>query len=558
MLKNNLNKKVLSGILITVMIVLNFSFLLLPQKAEAVPVTVVASVWEKTKSDLVFFAKAAAKRTIIFMSQSIADWISSGFQGNPSFLNDPERFATNVADVAIGDFLYNNPAFSFLCKPFQLQLKLSLALQHRKFYQTVDCTLSGALQNGKDAYTNFANGDFIGGGGWNSFLTMVTDPNATPEGAFLVFDSQLSLIGQDKQGQVDKEQSLGSGSLTLRECTDTTYNISIDPVTGNTQKQFVSQGQPYVGSPFYKPPVTTKNTMDEESGSDNNTDTIEGTSVETVCKVKSPGSLIASRLFFGSTSGQRMTEMQIAIGDGLDIIAAASVDLLTELATEQLKSTMSSLTGNNKDQQYYDNEQTIKDLQAQQAVQNSYNNSSNGGNSTNNNPNNPNPSDPLSGTRTALKNQRNIETDYQYIQNNILNYLNIGSKSIRSTFTEAMSCNYQDSSDATTNTQRAKDIQTNVLDLITTTDIFKELNKNIIDSNTNVKEIDSRLNTLSASTQINDLGAPPFHTEGQASDVSLAESIYVQAYDIANRYPHYSTENCPITIPTFSEYLQSI
>ena len=542
MLKSNSTKKILSGILIATIISVNFSVLLVPRKAKAqISVNIMSSSWEVQKTNMTFLLRAAAKRAIIFFAQAVADWIKGGFQGNPSFLNDPARFATNIADVVIGDFIYNDPSFSFLCKPFQLQLKLSIALQHRKFYQTVDCTLSGVVNNVEDAYNNFASGDFINGGGWDNFLTIVTDPNATPEGAFLVFDSELTLRGQDKQGQVDKELQQGQGSLSFRSCTDTTYNIAIDS-EGNTTKQVVSQAPPYVGSPFYRPFATTStDTITQDDG-----DTRTGTSVETVCKITTPGNLITQRLFFGSTSGQRMTEMQVALADGLDIIISATTELLTEMAVEQMGKLTGALTGST-DQQYYDNDQTISDLQNQQnrqATQNSYNSSSNV-NSINN-------TDPVSSKGAALNNQRNIESNYKTTQTNILNYLNgidTSTTTIRGTFIDARSCFNINRVPAS-----AGVIQ-DVLNAIPGTEVFKRLNNNITSAENNISTIDSRISSLSASTQTNDLNSAPFHTEQQASDISSATDIYNQAVRDGNTY---QTSVCPITIPTLSQFLLTL
>jgi|GEM_PF-5292647 len=540
MLKSSLNKKILSGILVTVMIALNFSFIAIPKKAEAIPVAVFANAWQTAYDDawaaLSKLEKIAAQTLVIHLAMDIANWISNGFQGNPSFLNDPTRFAKNVADVAIGEFIYEDPSLNFLCKPFQLQLKLSLALQHRKFYQTINCTLSGVLQNGKDAYNNFASGDFINGGSWDTFLTLVTDPNATPEGAFLVMDSELTARIQNKQGTVDKELAQGQGSLSFRSCTETTYGVDKDS-TGALTKTETSQTT-YPGSPFYDQSTTTTSNANEDGYS--------GTSIETTCKITSPGTLIAERLWFGQTAGQRMTEMQAVMGQAIDIIASA----LANYAIDQLMGAV--LQSSSGDQQYANLDTMITQLQNQQQT------------TPPNNPNNPNnPDNPQTNAAALLQNQIGYEITYYNIQNSILNYVNgSGNSSIRGILNWAIGCN--NSSSDSLGPTRAEAIRTKVLAANGTIDsqLGNITSLNVSNINTNISTASSSISTLTS--RLNSLGSndttqvvqswinshtPPFHTASQAVSTSSAMTPYNWA---KTEIENYSTSTCTFTIPVFS------
>jgi len=563
MLKFNPSKKILSGILITVMIALNFSFIVMPKKARAIPVIVVGTpaqiAWDYAKAALIFAAKKAATTLIISVSQSIATWISNGFQGNPSFINDPARFAINIADITIGEFIFQDPSLNFLCKPFQLQLKLSLALQHRKFYQTVNCTLSGVLQNGEDAYHNFASGDFINGGNWDSFLTMVTDPNATPEGAFLVMNSELTARIQNQQGTLDKELAQGQGSLSFRNCTKTTYDLSKDPDTGVITPTQRNQ-EDYTGNPFYDQSTTTTTWVPPQNG-----DTYDGVKTETTCKVTSPGTLIASRLFFGQTSGQRMSEIQIATAEGLDIIIYAAADALAQLAVNQLQKTIGALAGGN-DQQYYSNDQTITQLQNQQQASggNVTGGSVTGGGSSSNSVS----SNSLSGAKTTAQNKLNdqisIEETYKNTQANLLNYIDgAGNNAIRGIFNTAVACNNSDNSNITVNRARAisivdfwvskggtKDLQ---LQNIASLNVGA-INSNISTASSNISTLTTRrdvtlpsASTVSAVNALtSDLNSSPFHSATDAVSTSSSAAAYTWAVEEASNA---STTNCSIAIP---------
>jgi len=543
---NKSSKRILSGLLITAMVTLNFSFLLVPQKAQAAVVNVnvlnvlantFQTMWDTAKGLWAKALKIAARTLVLTLAQSIATWISNGFQGNPSFLNDPTRFAKSVADVAIGEMIYEDPSLNFLCKPFQLQLKLSLALQHRKFYQTVNCTLSGVVDNVTNAYNNFANGDFINGGGWDTFLTIVTDPSATPEGAFLVMDSELTLRMQNKQGTLDKELAQGQGSLSFRSCTETTYGVDKDS-NGALTKTETGQ-RTFTGNPFYDQSTTTS--------SNTNTDGYSGTSIETTCKITSPGTLIASKLWYGQTAGQRITEFQAVMGDAFDIIFSA----LSQYVIEQFMGAVLNQSGT---QNYYDNDQTIQDLQTQQSA-----NSNNSNNS--NNPNNP--SNPLTSAKTTagniINNQKNnIETPYKNIQNSTLSYGN----AIGMYFVNIMACNNSNNLNGDRNP--AIDAISGVLNQLATA--TSSIPSNVTAATTNITELDSRYIAVQNATtqaeinsQLVNLNPPvsPFHTDGVST--TTATSINNLANSLLNWSAISNIPSCSCTIstatmPKYSDY----
>src|SRR3989344_1544613 len=87
-----------------------------------------------------------AKVLIKHMTRSIVNWINTGFDGNPAFVTDLGGFLTDVADQEIGNFIYGS-GLSALCDPFELQIRLSLALKYSPVTEKIACRLSDVVNN---------------------------------------------------------------------------------------------------------------------------------------------------------------------------------------------------------------------------------------------------------------------------------------------------------------------------------------------------------------------------------------------------------------------------
>jgi len=559
MIKFNSSKKILSGILIAVMISLNFSFIAVPKRAEAIPTITIGNTWQIAMDVLAAVVRKTVIKLVLRFANSIADWITNGFQGNPSFLNDPQRFAKGVMDEAIGQFIWDDPALSFLCRPFQLQLRLSLALQHQSFYKSVDCTLSGVVKNVTKSYNSFAKGDFVGGGGWGTFLTIVSNPNSSPEGAFLVMDNELTARIEDKQGVANKELAQGSGSLSFRNCTETTYNVSRKMSdSGNvTETKTKGTSRDYTGSMFYDKSTTTPAVMtQDDSGNDGD---MTGTQKETTCKITSPGALIAARLSSSQESGQKIGEMQAAMGQAFDVVIGA----LTDYIVNQVMGAV--LNSGNHDQQYANLDDQIAQLRAQQS---SISNSDGTINQATYNSitGNTSPTDPLNSLKNSasstISNQIAIETVYWENQSRILNYLD----NIRSAFASTSQCNYQYNGspaniialqDILNKIDGVKDPSTGIF-LSMPTPNKVNVGDNMTAANSNLSILNSRLNTVINATsstiinsQLNGIGNYPFHTALQANDLSTTtDIIHTQAvsWSMSGNIPNV----CTTTVPMFS------
>jgi hypothetical protein len=234
--------KTIAGILIT-SFVFSFVFVAAPKKAEAtIPVDDVGntpthlltsisthltggSVLGINLKDLTLdkIATAIAKAILQKLTLSVIDWINNGFQGSPAFVQNPTKFFTNIGDQILGS-LISNGDLKFLCSPFNIDVRLALALNRASYYNPYVCTLSDVIKNSKNAVkgasiNGFTAGDFKQGG-WPAFATLTTQPQNTPNGAYLAAKGDLDLrIGTITV--VKKEQlTQGSGFLSSEKCTD--------------------------------------------------------------------------------------------------------------------------------------------------------------------------------------------------------------------------------------------------------------------------------------------------------------------------------------------------
>lgn len=130
---------------------------------------------------------AIAKRIVSSMVQSLINWINSGFQGSPAFVQDLKGFLLQAADEAIGEFIQDLGGIgSFICSPFRLDVQVSVAMQYAQARnnegQTAPtCTLSGIIGN----IENFLSGSFDEGG-WDNWLKITSTPQTyTPYGSIL-------------------------------------------------------------------------------------------------------------------------------------------------------------------------------------------------------------------------------------------------------------------------------------------------------------------------------------------------------------------------------------
>lgn len=149
---------------------------------------------------------------IQYIGDSTVAWINRGFQGNPVFVDDPEQFFADVADIEAGAFL-GELSNGFLCQPFELDVKLNLANSYNRsvspYSNRGQCTFSGV----SGSLEQFMNGDSFSIEDWFSF----SQPQNNPFGATLHAQAELgNRINQRVQTQTQL-LDWGRGFLSFRD-----------------------------------------------------------------------------------------------------------------------------------------------------------------------------------------------------------------------------------------------------------------------------------------------------------------------------------------------------
>lgn len=140
------------------------------------------------------------------------NWINSGFQGNPVFVDNPEQFFADIADIQAGMFL-GEISNGFLCSPIKNIVKLNVATRYNNSINSGNqrqCTFTGVAGN----IEKFSAGESFSWADWVSYTQ--TSAN-NPMGA--TFNAQLELdkrIAQSIGVQSDL-LSWGRGFLSFRD-----------------------------------------------------------------------------------------------------------------------------------------------------------------------------------------------------------------------------------------------------------------------------------------------------------------------------------------------------
>ncbi len=284
-----------------------------------------------------------AKQLISSMTQSIVNWINSGFNGSPSFITDPGSFFLDAADQVTGAMLNQDGPLASLCTPFSFDIRLSLALQvSSRAHQRYTCTLGAIIQNTRDAaargvtINGFMAGDFSQGG-WPAFLALSTEPQNNYSSASLYAHSDLLSRIAKKEAAINVDLNRGRGFMSWNKCDDITeqYNTSGPSPAGSSQtnqldqpgNQTIQTGQAIDGED-----TSVKKTVDYEAG----------TIKYERCKTETPGSLIENTLANQLGSGVRQYEL----ADEINEIAGALVgQLVNTILTTGLNAVSGSSSG---------------------------------------------------------------------------------------------------------------------------------------------------------------------------------------------------------------------
>lgn len=154
--------------------------------------------------------RVIAKVVLQQITNSVVNWINSGFNGQPSFVQNYEQFFNKVADQAAGEFIRGS-ALSFLCSPFQAQIKLAIARSYAQ-RNAQSCTFTSVANN----FNKFVSGNFSAGG-WRGLIQLTTMPTNNPYGAFMYAQGGLTAAQNNATNNKRTDLINGRGFLSFEQ-----------------------------------------------------------------------------------------------------------------------------------------------------------------------------------------------------------------------------------------------------------------------------------------------------------------------------------------------------
>jgi hypothetical protein len=144
-----------------------------------------------------------AKQLMSQMTQSLVNWINSGFQGSPAFITDLNGFLLDALDTAAGEYIKSLGGIGeFVCSPFQLDVQAALSINYQQARSGMPsgptapaCKLSDIENNIEDFFTG------VSDGGWQEWLEVTSNPQNTPYGAYLAAEAELDIRLKNEAGQ---------------------------------------------------------------------------------------------------------------------------------------------------------------------------------------------------------------------------------------------------------------------------------------------------------------------------------------------------------------------
>ena len=154
------------------------------------------------------------------MTKSMVNWINSGFQGSPAFITDLNGMLLDALDTTAGEYIKSLGGIGeFICSPFKLDVQVALQInyaQTRSGQASGPTTPMCKLTDIEDNIEGFLNG--IGDNGWQDWISITSNPQNTPYGAYLEAEAQLHAKLVNEAGQQLTIANWNQGFLSKKIC----------------------------------------------------------------------------------------------------------------------------------------------------------------------------------------------------------------------------------------------------------------------------------------------------------------------------------------------------
>ncbi|MEN9649168.1 MAG: hypothetical protein RL094_135 [Candidatus Parcubacteria bacterium] len=171
---------------------------------------------------------------IEYIANATIAWANSGFNGNPSFVDNPEQFFTDLADQEAASFIQGvvkgaTSGAVDVCSPFKVQIAINLSKSYGNQGKRNTCSIDKIVNN----YDNFVNGNFSEGG-WGGWLALTQNDSNNRYGSYIE-NNQLMYAKIAKQNNTATlELGWNKGFLSFQKCEDKADKSSCKTTTPGT------------------------------------------------------------------------------------------------------------------------------------------------------------------------------------------------------------------------------------------------------------------------------------------------------------------------------------
>lgn len=206
---------------------------------KALEVAADKKVWEQCLNGI---AVKVAQKQIVSMTQSIVNWVNTGFQGDSLFVKDEKAFLKKLGDDTLQSYVgpLTDPRNASIYPYGKDTAKILINNAKATTQSKLQSTFARSLPSGVTP-DDFS--DDFGKGGWDAWLSLTQNPANNPLGFNMIASQDLiEKVASETQG-VLKELDRGNGFLSATKCVE---RKPVDQTTGpgTTTRQTIS---PVVG-----------------------------------------------------------------------------------------------------------------------------------------------------------------------------------------------------------------------------------------------------------------------------------------------------------------------
>jgi hypothetical protein len=173
-------------------------------------------IWEQCLNGIAY---KVAKQQLAFMTQSIFNWVNTGFGGDPLFVRDQDSFFKKIRSDNLQAFItpLTDPKNAALYPYGKDVARILINAQRTGFSETSRSTFANSLPLGitPDDFSN----DFARGG-WDAWLSLTQNPANNPLGFSMLAAQEERDQAARKQEEKREELAQGKGFLSVSKCVE--------------------------------------------------------------------------------------------------------------------------------------------------------------------------------------------------------------------------------------------------------------------------------------------------------------------------------------------------